>query len=79
MLAKLKREHNAKHDHLARVRRMTRNYHAPEDATPALRELYERLAAFESAVLMHVYAEEHVVIPRAMALARGEHDHAAGA
>jgi len=79
ILSKLKHEHRTGGERLARIRRMTGNYHVPDDASPDLRELYEQLRTFEGAVLLHIYVEEHVVIPRAMAIARGEHDRAAGA
>ena len=55
---------------LAHMRLLTRGWTIPDDGDPAFRELYEGLWALDRDLHVHVHLENHVLFPRAIALAR---------
>jgi regulator of cell morphogenesis and NO signaling len=66
----LEADHADARDAFAGLRLLTRGYAAPDDACSTFRELCERLAELERDMLVHVHLENHVLFPRAVALAR---------
>jgi regulator of cell morphogenesis and NO signaling len=55
---------------LARMSDVTKGYVPPDDACPTFRGLYHGLADLERDMHLHVHLENHVLFPRAAALAR---------
>jgi regulator of cell morphogenesis and NO signaling len=61
-------EHDRVGELLARMRSITDEYTIPPDACFSYRELYRRLAEFESRTHEHIHIENNVYFPRAVAL-----------
>lgn len=61
-------EHDRVGELLARLRVVTADYAAPDDACFSYRELYRRLAEFELRTHEHVHVENNVYFPRAVTL-----------
>jgi regulator of cell morphogenesis and NO signaling len=68
----MEREHEAAGDALARMSELTDRYTPPVDACPTFRGLYHGLAELEREMHLHVHLENHVLFPRANALARSQ-------
>jgi regulator of cell morphogenesis and NO signaling len=64
----LEEEHEAAGRALADLRRLTRNYEAPEGACPTFAGLFHGLEALEAAMHLHVHLENNILFPRAVAL-----------
>lgn len=62
------REHDAAGEHVKRIRALSSNYAAPEDACTSLKALYEGLREFEADLHQHVSLENNVLFPRAVEL-----------
>jgi regulator of cell morphogenesis and NO signaling len=54
---------------LAQLRAVTGGYRVPADGCASYRSLYERLAHLEHDTHLHVFEENHLLFPRATALA----------
>jgi regulator of cell morphogenesis and NO signaling len=63
---------------LARMREVTRDYALPEGACGSFAALYGGLAAMEADLHAHIHLENHLVHPRALALADGACAHGIG-
>ncbi len=63
-------EHEEAGRALRRMRELTEDYTPPVDACPTFRGLYDGLAELEREMHIHVHLENHVLFPRAAALAR---------
>lgn len=61
-------EHDRVGDLLSTLRHVTTNYSVPGDACFSYRELYRRLAEFESLTHEHIHVENNAYFPRAVAL-----------
>jgi regulator of cell morphogenesis and NO signaling len=61
-------EHDRVGELLARLRNVTDGYVVPPDACFSYRELYRRLAEFESRTHEHIHVENNVYFPRAIAM-----------
>jgi len=61
-------EHDRVGELLARMRNVTDAYAVPPDACFSYRELYRRLAEFESRTHEHIHVENNIYFPRAIAL-----------
>lgn len=61
-------EHDRVGELLASLRTVTNGYALPEDACFSYRELYRRLAEFESLTHEHVHIENNIYFPRAISL-----------
>jgi regulator of cell morphogenesis and NO signaling len=70
-------EHAAAGAALERMAELTDGYVPPEDACPTFRGLYYGLAELERDMHVHVHLENHILFPRAAALARSVTRHAA--
>ena len=64
-------EHEAVGSILADLRATTSGYAPPDDACFSYRELYRRLASFESETHEHIHLENNIYFPRALQLERG--------
>lgn len=69
-VAAMEAEHESAGQALARMRALTSDYTPPEWACPTFRGLYFGLAQLETDMHLHVHLENHVLFPRAVALAR---------
>jgi regulator of cell morphogenesis and NO signaling len=69
-IAVMESEHAAAGAALAHMAKLTNGYEVPEDACPTFRGLYHGLAELERDMHLHVHLENHVLFPRAIALAR---------
>lgn len=63
-------EHDRAGELLTRLRTTTGNYAVPDDACASYRSLYERLAELEHDTHLHIFEENHLLFPRAVALPR---------
>ncbi len=63
-------EHASAGAALARIAELTDGFVPPEDACPTFRGLYHGLAEFDRDMHVHVHLENHILFPRAAALAR---------
>jgi regulator of cell morphogenesis and NO signaling len=63
-------EHASAGAALARMAELTKGYTPPDDACPTFRGLYHGLADLERDMHLHVHLENHILFPRAAALAR---------
>lgn len=70
VIGALVHEHEETRNALERMRALTTAYVAPEDACPTYRGLYQGLAELDRDIRVHVHLENHVLFPRAAALAR---------
>jgi regulator of cell morphogenesis and NO signaling len=61
-------EHESAGDLLAELRNVTGEYTVPDDGCASYHSLYERLAALEHDTHVHVFEENHLLFPRAVAL-----------
>lgn len=63
------------HDHagalMSRIRELSSNYTPPHDACTTYRLLFAALQAFEADLHQHVHLENHILFPKAIALAEG--------
>ena len=55
---------------LARIAELTDGHVPPADACPTFRGLYHGLSELEREMHVHVHLENHILFPRAAALAR---------
>jgi len=67
-IAVMEREHDGAGDALEEIRELTRNYNPPDYACNTMRALYEGLQALEKDLHVHIYLENHILFPRAIAL-----------
>lgn len=67
----MEQEHVAAGAALARIAELTEGYTPPPDACPTFRGLYHGLSELEREMHLHVHLENHVLFPRAAALAHG--------
>jgi regulator of cell morphogenesis and NO signaling len=61
-------EHRQAAEALERARVLTRNFTPPADACAAFEALFEGLRALDADLRLHIYKENHVLFPRALAL-----------
>ena len=59
-------EHEEHGRNLARIRQLTSDLTAPDDACPTWHALYVRLAQLESELFDHMHLENNVLFPRAL-------------
>jgi regulator of cell morphogenesis and NO signaling len=64
-------EHEAAGEILFELRELTQDYTPPEDACGSFRSLYMGLAALEADLHRHIYLENHILFPKAIALEGG--------
>jgi regulator of cell morphogenesis and NO signaling len=69
-IAVMETEHASAGAAIARMAELTGNYTPPEWACPTFRGLYFGLAELERDMHQHVHLENHILFPRAAALAR---------
>jgi regulator of cell morphogenesis and NO signaling len=69
-IAVMETEHAAAGAALERIASLTSGYAPPEDACPTFKGLYYGLSELEREMHEHVHLENHVLFPRAAALAR---------
>lgn len=65
-------EHEAAGDVLHELRELTQDYTAPADGCATFRSLYMGLAALEADLHQHIYLENHILFPRAIAMEAGQ-------
>lgn len=63
-------EHDDAGRSLARMRRLSHDYQAPDDACATFRAMLEGLAKLEADTHMHIHKENSILFPRATALAK---------
>jgi len=61
-------EHDGAGDALRRLRTITADYFAPEDACVSFRTLYQALRDFETDLHQHIHLENNILFPRAVAM-----------
>jgi len=61
-------EHDGAGDALRRLRAMTSDYSAPEDACVSFRTLYQALRDFEADLHQHIHLENNILFPRAVTM-----------
>jgi len=59
---------------LRRMRALTHDYAVPEDACGSYRRLYERLAALEADLHLHIHKENNLLHPRLLRLSQARRD-----
>ncbi len=64
-------EHESTGALLSRIRSLTHQFQAPDDACNSWRALYSGLEALEFAIMQHINFEEHVLFPRGLQLNEG--------
>jgi len=64
----MEREHDDAGAAVGRIRALTRDYRAPEDACTTYHMLMERLKAFEADLHRHVHKENAILFPKAIRL-----------
>jgi regulator of cell morphogenesis and NO signaling len=69
-IAAMEAEHAFAGAALEKIAQLTGGYAPPEDACPTFRGLYHGLAELERDMHQHVHLENHILFPRAAALAR---------
>jgi regulator of cell morphogenesis and NO signaling len=69
-IAAMEAEHAFAGEALERIAQLTNGHVPPEDACPTFRGLYHGLAELERDMHEHVHLENHILFPRAAALAR---------
>ena len=62
-------EHDHAHDVLSALRTTANGYAAPDDATAPYRDLFKRLVELEKDLVLHMFLEREILIPRARTLA----------
>jgi regulator of cell morphogenesis and NO signaling len=65
-IAVMEREHDSAAAALRELRRLTRDYDAPEDACGTYRALLSRLSDLETDLHLHIHKENNVLFPRAL-------------
>src|SRR5690349_7829473 len=61
-------EHEAHDDEMAGIRKITNNYHLPQDAPLHVKVIYSELTNFEKNLQTHARIENEILFPKAMAL-----------
>jgi len=61
-------EHDQTGDELRQIRRLSNNYAPPLGATESLAALYDSLRTFDRDMAAHIYAEDRLLFPRAIAI-----------
>ena len=61
-------EHDGAGDALRRLRAMTSDYSAPDDACVSFRTLYQALRDFEADLHQHIHLENNILFPRAVTM-----------
>lgn len=61
-------EHDSASEFLRKIRQLTRDYRAPEDACMSFQMLYRGLREFEADLEQHMHLENSVLFPRAIVL-----------
>jgi regulator of cell morphogenesis and NO signaling len=64
-------EHETTGALLSRIRSLTNQFQAPDEACNSWRALYSGLEALEFAIMQHINFEEHVLFPRGLQLSQG--------
>lgn len=64
----MEREHVEAGDGFYRIRELSNNYTAPEDACSTYRVLFQELNEFESDLHRHIHLENNILFPRAIEL-----------
>lgn len=64
-------EHETTGALLSRIRTLTGNFQAPDEACNSWRALYSGLEALEFSIMQHINFEEHVLFPRGLQLNQG--------
>jgi len=62
----MEQEHEDVGENLARVRELSHDFLAPEEACATWRALYLELAEFEEELMQHIHLENNVLFPRAL-------------
>ncbi len=62
----MEQEHEDAGENLARIRKLTNDFHIPEEACATWRALYQGLAGFEEQLMQHIHLENNVLFPRAL-------------
>ena len=62
----MEQEHEDAGQNLARIRELTHDFLAPEEACATWRALYLGLADFEADLMQHIHLENNVLFPRAL-------------
>lgn len=61
----MEREHESHDEQLEHIRKLTHDFSAPSDASPAWKQLYASLATLETDLRQHIYLENNVLFARA--------------
>jgi regulator of cell morphogenesis and NO signaling len=69
-IARMLAEHEDSGVLLAQIRKLSEDYHAPQDACPSYRALYSGLEEFERDLHRHIHLENNLLFPRAVELER---------
>ena len=64
----MRRDHAKAGEEMQRIRELSNDFTAPENASISFRELYEGLRSFEQDLHHHVHLENNILFPRAIAL-----------
>jgi regulator of cell morphogenesis and NO signaling len=67
-IAMMTREHDAAGTLIAEIRRLSKNFTAPEDACPTFQAFYDGLKEFEQDLHQHIHLENNILFPRAIEL-----------
>lgn len=65
-VAVMVREHDAAGEHLREIRRLSREFAAPDDACITYQTLYAALEAFERDLHQHIHLENNILFPKAI-------------
>ncbi len=71
-IAAMQDEHEQAGEILRRLKTLTDDYTAPQDACGSYRSLYMGLQALEVDLHLHIYLESHLLFPRAVELEQGK-------
>ena len=66
-IARMFEEHDDAGALLASIRRLTNNFHPPEDACMSFKALYHALGEFERDLHQHIHLENNILFPKAIA------------
>jgi regulator of cell morphogenesis and NO signaling len=64
----MEHEHESAGSALERIRKLTRNYEAPEDACASFKALFSDLSSLEFDLHRHIHKENNILFPKAAAL-----------
>lgn len=67
----MEREHEEAGGLLARLKELTNGYEAPADDCTSFRALYQGLKGLEEDLHRHIFLENHLLFPRAIAMEKG--------